>query len=147
MYKHLLVPTDGSALSQRAARDAVRLAAAFGARITALFVAPPPTPVVYEDFIPASYMTTEDHKAAIAKAAAKFLGSIEREAAAAGVPFEGLQVTGEYPAEAIVETAKKSKCDLIVMASHGRHGVKALLLGSETAKVLSLGKTPVLVHR
>ena len=147
MYKHLLLPTDGSALSQRAAASGVELARALGARITALFVAPAPTPLVYEHFLPVAYMTPEDHEKLIQQASARYLGSIQKVAVAAGVPFEGLSVVGEYPADAIVETATKARCDLIVMASHGRKGVSALLLGSETAKVLAHSKLPVLVHR
>jgi nucleotide-binding universal stress UspA family protein len=83
----------------------------------------------------------------IQEASARYLGSIEKAAAAAGVPCEGLQVTSEYPADTIVKTAAERHCDLIVMASHGHKGVKALLLGSETAKVLAHAKVPVLVHR
>jgi nucleotide-binding universal stress UspA family protein len=147
MYKHLLLPTDGSPLSQRAAHSGVELAAAVGARITALFVAPAATPLVYSDLLPVAYMTPEQHAELIDKAAATYLGAIEQAAAAAGVPCTVLKVTGEYPADTIVATARKHKCDLIVMASHGRKGVKALLLGSETAKVLAHSKTPVLVHR
>ena len=67
--------------------------------------------------------------------------------AAAGVPCETAQVTSDFPAEAILEAARKRKCDLIVMASHGRHGLAGVLLGSETQKVLTHAKIPVLVHR
>lgn len=147
MFKHILLPTDGSALSRRAAAAGVELARTVGARITALFVAPAPTPLVYEHFLPVAYMTPEEHETLIQEAAARYLGSIEKVAAAAGVPFEGVQVTSEYPADAIVQTAAKHKCDLIVMASHGHKGMKGLLLGSETAKVLAHAKVPVMVHR
>lgn len=147
MYTHLLLPTDGSPLSQRAAVDGVALAARLGARVTALFVAPAPTPLVYDGMVPVAYMTPEAHAELVAKAAERYLGQIARAAAEAGVPCHQVQVVGEYPAETIVATARKRRCDLIVMASHGRKGVQALLLGSETAKVLAHSKIPVLVHR
>ncbi|HET9823060.1 MAG TPA: universal stress protein [Burkholderiaceae bacterium] len=146
-YQHILLPTDGSPLSERAARAGIDLASALGARVTALYVAPAPTPVVFEGLMPVGLMTSEEHAAAIERAAARFLGVIQKAAQDAGVPFEGLSVTSEYPAETIVDTAVKRHCDLIFMASHGRKGVTALLLGSETAKVLTHARTPVLVHR
>ncbi|MDO9072878.1 MAG: universal stress protein [Rubrivivax sp.] len=147
MFKHILLPTDGSALSRRAAATGVELARTVGARVTALFVAPVPTPLVYEHFLPVAYMTPEEHEKLIQEASARYLGTIEKAAAAAGVPFEGLHVTSDYPADAIVKAAAKHKCDLIVMASHGRKGIKGLLLGSETAKVLAHATVPVMVHR
>lgn len=147
MFKHILLPTDGSPLSRRAAATGIELARTVGARVTTLFVAPAPTPLVYGEFLPVAYMTPEEHEKLIQEASARYLGAVEKLAAAAGVPFEGLQVTSEYPADAIVQTAAKRKCDLIVMASHGRKGVKGLLLGSETAKVLAHAAVPVMVHR
>jgi nucleotide-binding universal stress UspA family protein len=146
-YKHILLPTDGSNLSEQAARAGIELARALGARVSGLFVAPAPTPLVYEYNLPVAYMTPEEHAAAIERASARYLGVIEKTAKSAGVPCECVTVTSEYPADAIVEAAKKRHCDLIVMASHGRHGVKALLLGSETSKVLAHSKVPVLVHK
>jgi nucleotide-binding universal stress UspA family protein len=147
MYMHILIPTDGSKLSESAAKDGVSLAAALGARVTALFVAPPATPVVYEQHLPVGYMTPDEHAAMTARASARYLGVVEKAAAAAGVRCECLSLKGDFPADAIVQTAVKRKCDLIVMASHGRRGVAALLLGSETQKVLAHSKVPVLVHR
>jgi nucleotide-binding universal stress UspA family protein len=147
MYQHLLLPTDGSPLSQHAATDGVALAARLGARVTTVFVAPAPTPLVFEGLLPVAYMTPEQHAEWVNKAAERALGRIQHAAVAAGVPCDRVQLVSEYPAEAIVATAKKRKCDLIVMASHGRRGVKALLLGSETAKVLAHSTIPVLVHR
>ena len=146
-YQHILLPTDGSPLSERAVRAGIDLAKAVGARITGLYVAPAPTPVVFEGLMPVAWMTAEEHAQAIERAAGRYLGVIEKAAQAAGVACEVLSVAGEYPAEAIVDTAAKRHCDLIFMASHGRKGVTALLLGSETAKVLTHARTPVLVHR
>jgi nucleotide-binding universal stress UspA family protein len=102
---------------------------------------------VYEHLMPVAYMTPEEHAAAIEKAAARYLGVIDKAAKAAGVPCEVVTLTGEYPADAIVEQAAKRRCDLIFMASHGRRGVAALLLGSEASRVLAHAKVPVLVHR
>jgi nucleotide-binding universal stress UspA family protein len=147
MYRHFLIPTDGSALSGHAIAQGIALAKATGARVTGLFVAAAPTPLVFEGVVPVDYMQPNEHAALNARAAARFLGVMEKAARHAGVPFEGVTLTGEYPAEAILETAKRRHCDVIVMASHGRHGLASLLLGSETQKVLTHTKVPVLVCR
>jgi nucleotide-binding universal stress UspA family protein len=147
MYKHILVPTDGSKLSAQTIAEGVALARATGARITGLFVAPAPTPLVFEGLRPVAYVQPEEHAALSRRAAAKYLGAIEKEAAAAGVACETLCVGGEYPADAILDLADSRKCDLIVMASHGRRGLSGLLLGSETQKVLTHAKVSVLVCR
>lgn len=146
MYKHILIPTDGSRLSARAAVGAIELAAALGARVTALFVAPPATPVIYRRFLPVKVTTPQEHEHIIEHASARYLGAVKKAADAAGVPCEVLQVTGDFPADAILKTAARSKCDLIVMASRGHHGVAAMMIGSETQKVLAQTKIPVLVH-
>ena len=147
MYKHVLIPTDGSALSAHAVAQGVAVAKATGARVTGLFVAPAPTPLIFEGLLPVGYVQPEEHAAMSAAAAARYLGAIEKAAQQAGVPFEGVSVTGEFPADAILETAAQRKCDLIVMASHGRRGMAQALLGSETQKVLARAKLPVLVCR
>jgi nucleotide-binding universal stress UspA family protein len=147
MVKHILLPTDGSKLSARAVAAGVKLAQALGARVTGLFVAPAPTPLVYAHFLPVGYMAPEQHAAVIERAAARYLGVIEKAAKAAGVPCECMRITSDFPADVILQTATKRKCDLIVMASHGHHGLSALLLGSETHKVLTHAKLPVLVYR
>jgi nucleotide-binding universal stress UspA family protein len=147
MFKHILLPTDGSPLSARAVASGIELAEALGARVTGLFVAPPATPLVFEHFLPVRYMEPDDHAALIEREAAHALGQVEKAAKAAGVTCETKQLTSDYPADAIMTTAHRSKCDLIVMASHGRTGVSAMLLGSETQKVLTHSKVPVLVHR
>ncbi len=147
MYKHILIPTDGSPLSAAAARAGVRLAAATGARVTGLFVAPPATPVIYRRLLPVKYMTPDQHAALIARATARYLGVIEKAAAEAGVACECISVTGDFPADAILRVAARRKCDLIFMASHARGGLAGALLGSETQKVLARSKLPVTVHR
>ena len=147
MYKHILIPTDGSTASAHAVAQGVELAKATGARVTGLFVAPAPTPLVFDGLLPVDYMQPDEHAALTANAATRYLGVIEKAASTAGVPFEGVTVTGEFPAQAILEMAATRKCDLIVMASHGRRGLAGVLLGSETQKVLTHAKGPVLVCR
>jgi nucleotide-binding universal stress UspA family protein len=147
MYKHILIPTDGSKLSSRAIEHAMTIARSMGSRVTGLFVAPAPTPLVFKGLIPVRYLQPDQHAALNAKAAARYLGEIDAAAQAAGVRCDTLTVDDEYPADTILRVAAKRKCDLIVMASHGRRGVAGVLLGSETQKVLVQAKVPVLVCR
>jgi len=146
MYKHILIPTDGSPQSKKSIAGAVALAKAIGAKITGIFAAPPATPILYRNNLPAGLTTMAEHKAAIEKSAATYLGVIEQAAKKAGVPCEVLTVTSDYPADTILATAKKRKCDLIVMATHGRRGISGVLLGSETQRVVTHAEIPVLVY-
>ncbi len=147
MYSHILIPTDGSELSKRAAEAGIALAKALNARVTGLYAEPAATPVVFENFIPLRYVSPDQHAAAIERAAKRYLGVIEAAAAKAGVRCESVRLTSEYPAETILDVAKRRKCDLIVMASHGHKGLTGLLIGSETQKVLTHARIPVLVYR
>jgi nucleotide-binding universal stress UspA family protein len=147
VFKHILIPTDGSAVSRKAVAAGIELAKALGAKVTAVYAAPAATPIVYKHFLPVGYMTPERHAQAIKRAAARYLDVVAKAAKRAGVACETVSVTSDFPADAILATAKKRKCDLIFMASHGRHGVAAVLLGSETQKVLAHARIPVLVHR
>ena len=148
MFKHILIPTDGSKLASESALAGVRLAKALGARVTAFFAAPPATPIIFKSMLPVGYATPEEHEAMTRKAAASYLGAIEKAAKAAGVRCETASVTSDFPAEAILAAAKKGRCDLVFMASHGRRGLRrSSLLGSETQKVLSESPLPVLVYR
>lgn len=147
MYKHILIPTDGSPLSRSAAIAGIKLAKALGARVTAVYAAPPATPLVYKDLLPVGYVTPGQHAAAIRKAAANYLGVVEKAAKAAGVPCKLIHTTSDFPADVILATAAKEKCDLIFIASHGRRGLARALLGSQTQKVLSQAKIPVLISR
>jgi nucleotide-binding universal stress UspA family protein len=149
MYKHILVPTDGSALSLKAAKAAVDLAKVHKAKITALHVMAPYVPPTAGDgimYYPDSF-SPEQYKKAVEKEAHKALGKVQAAAAAKKVRFDSVALTHDQPWETIIATAKKKKCDLIVMASHGRRGIAGLLLGSETTKVLTHSRTPVLVCR
>ena len=149
MYKHILVPTDGSPLSLKAAKQAAALAKTLKARITALYVTAPFSPPVSSEGMLPRYM--DDLHAAYRKsalaAASKALGKIETTAAASRVACEKVHVIDDQPWDGIITAAKRRKCDLIVMASHGRKGLAGLLLGSQTVKVLTHSKTPVLVCR
>lgn len=148
MFKHILIPTDGTKLSNEAAEAGVRLAKALGARVTGFFAAPPATPIVYKALLPVGYAPPDEHRKMIEKTARTRLAVIERAAKAAGVPCETVSVTSDFPADAIIAAAKKGRCDLVFMASHGRRGLRrSSLLGSETQKVLSNGDFPVLVYR
>jgi nucleotide-binding universal stress UspA family protein len=146
VYKHILVPTDGSELSLKAVRAAARLARPLKSRITALHVlipfSPPPG---YEAMTYHVSYTEKEYAADMAKLADPALD--QAVAAARGAKVSVAQVVHPNPWEAIVKTARAKKCDLIVMASHGRRGLAGLILGSETQKVLTHSKTPVLVCR
>jgi nucleotide-binding universal stress UspA family protein len=148
MYKHILVPTDGSKLSNAAAKSAAKLAGDIGAKITAVYVIRPFDPPGHPEAVAfySAYGEKEFQEAG-RKSAKQAIAKVKAAAAAAKVDVVGLAVTARNPWRAIVDTAKSKKCDLIVMASHGRKGLEALLLGSETQKVLTHSKTPVLVCR
>ena len=148
MFRHILIPTDGSKRSRKCAEAGVRLARALGARVTGFFAAPPATPILYKAMLPAGYAAPYEHEQMTKKAARAALGGIAKAAKTAGVPCETLSVTSDFPAEAILAAAKKRRCDLIFMASHGRRRLRrSSLLGSETQKVLSASPLPVLVYR
>lgn len=146
MFKHILIPTDGSELSQRAVRTAVELAKIHQARLTGIHVIPDyHLLIAYEGaFDP----VTEERIEEEAKARAEgYLAFIRRCAEEAGVPCDTVCETSDHPYDAILKSAEARKCDLIVMTSHGRKGLAAVLLGSETRKVLTHARIPVLVVR
>jgi nucleotide-binding universal stress UspA family protein len=148
MYKHILLPTDGSDLSAKAVKVALQLAKSIGAKVTALNVTPAFPYVALEDSsirIPAS-IKKQFHEVS-AEGASRLLDKIKALAAAEGVNCSGVSVHSGAPYDAIIKQAKKSKCDLIVMASHGRKGLAGILIGSETVKVLTHSAIPVLVVR
>lgn len=147
MFKNILIPTDGSKPSQRAAVQAVKLAKSVGAKVTALFAAPPATPIVYRDSMPVGYATPGEHAQMIKRTAAKHLDFVAREAKKARLKFEAVQVTSDFPEEDILKVSKKKKCDLIVMGSHGQGGLRGMFIGSVTRKVLDKSKIPVMVVR
>ena len=97
--------------------------------------------------MPVGYLPPDQHEALIQKASKHHLAVVERAAHEAGVEVSSLSVTSEFPADAILEAARRQHCDLIFMASHGRRGLAGILLGSETQKVLTHSRIPVLVYR
>ena len=148
MYRHILVPTDGSKLSQKAIRTAVRLARAVGARVTGVYVIPPYSPPTYgEGVIYGQVISPGRYRKSVKREAKKALAVVEVEAQTAGVESGETMLAANNPWEGITRTAKSKKCDLIVMASHGRRGLAGLLLGSETTKVLTHSTIPTLVYR
>jgi len=147
MYKHILVPTDGSKLSAKAVRTAARLAKICGARITGVYVIAPDLPPVYAEGAMYGGLSSRNYKELKEKEAKKALAVVDIEAQTSGVRASMISFTKDQPWRAIIDTARSKKCDLIVMASHGRRGLSGLLLGSETAKVLTHSKIPVLVCR
>jgi nucleotide-binding universal stress UspA family protein len=144
MFKRILVPTDGSDITQKALETSIALARSLGAELHTISVKEPfpygaisemqPTPP--QEFFDAQERIATRRVAAVAEACA-----------AAGVPCQTMTVEALHPWEAIIDHAKRMECDLLVMASHGRRGVSALLLGSETQKVLTHSKIPVLIVR
>ncbi len=147
MFKKILVPTDGSKLSRQAVKAAVELARDTGASLVVVNVQPPFQPPVVAE-VPVAYVyTPKEYEESAGKSARKILDDAAKLATAAGVQAQTAFVFDPSPYEAIIAAARKHKCDLIMMASHGRRGLSGLLLGSETQKVLTHCKIPVLVHR
>ena len=148
MYKHILVPTDGSPLSAKAIRTAAGLAKSVKARITGVYVMQPfNPPSTAEGLVYHQAYSTQDYEASMRRTAQKALSKVGAAAEAAKIPYDSVAVFHVNPWEAIIKAAGSKKCDVIVMASHGRRGLASLLLGSETQKVLTHSKVPVLVCR
>ena len=147
MFKHILVPTDGSPRSLRTAKAAVRFAKAGGARITAFYATPEYRPDITGDFLPPSYVSLPEYTKRLKVTADKYLGQVKQLADAAEVPCATVRASSDLPYQAIIKAATATKCVLIFMASHGRRGLASLLIGSETTKVLTHCKLPVLVYR
>lgn len=145
MYNHILIPTDGSELSKMALYEGVALAKALGARVTVITVTTPfhvltGSPSMLRD-------TPETYKEHMAALAGQYLDVAKDIAAAADVPCDLVHLEHEQPYQAIIETAQNRGCDAIQMASHGRRGISAIVLGSETLKVLTHSAIPVIVCR
>lgn len=147
MFRHLLVPTDGSELALAAVGRAVAFAKALNARIT-FFYAQPDFPLpVYGEGALIDPTTPEQFRKAAQEEANTILNSAKEKASEAGVEADTDTVVSDAPADAIIDAAERHGCDLIFIASHGRSGIARLLLGSVTNKVLSHTKLPVLVYR
>ena len=147
MYKHILVATDGSKLSSKAVAHAIDLAQALGAKLTAFYASPDYPLPAYADGVVYEPVSRKEYAALCKKEADKILNPVKMKAESAGLEFTAMHAISPSPWEAILAAARKQKCEAIVMASHGRRGVSALLLGSETQKVLTHSKLPVIVVR
>jgi nucleotide-binding universal stress UspA family protein len=145
MHRHILIPTDGSELSQNAIGYGMALAKAVNAKVTVLTVSVPLQRFVVETGMISD--TPEDYRKRTVTLAAQYLNAAKEVALAAGVICETVHLEHDQPYLAIIETAAQKSCDLIVMASHGRRGISAIVLGSETVKVLTHSTIPVLVVR
>ena len=144
MYKHILIPTDGSDLSKKAIKQGAAFAKSLRAKVTVVTVTPTFYAVADE---PLMFTAIEEYRKDSAARAKKLLDVARSAAKAAGIMFEGVHAVNDQPYAAIISTARRKGCDLIYMASHGRKGISALILGSETNKVLTHSKIPVLVCR
>jgi nucleotide-binding universal stress UspA family protein len=144
MYKRILFPTDGSEITDKAMQTAIGMAKLTGAELYALAVKEPFPYSAISEMQPVPPQEFFDAQERVAAARVK---EVTNAAGAAGVVCKGHTVEALHPWEAMLEHARMQGCDLIVMASHGRRGMSALLLGSETQKVLTHGTLPVLVVR
>ena len=147
MFKHILIPTDGSDLSKKAIKKGIEFAKTIKARITAIHVVPEFRVIADESFVSLTPEAKKRFEEESLKRARKMLDSVVQQAKAQGVSCTAVAEANDLPYQQIIATAKSGKCDLILMASHGRRGIASVLLGSETAKVLTHSTIPVLVVR
>ena len=148
MFKHILMPTDGSDHSERAIERGIELAKLCGAKVTGIHVVPDYRLIIaYEGglaFDPVAYEKVEEEAQA---RAASFLAFVQKTAAAAGVSCDTVVATNDHPYDAIVNTANERGCDLIVMTSRYRRGLVSLIMGNEASRVLHRASIPVLMFR
>ena len=147
MYKRILVATDGSTLSKKAVSSAVDLAALCGAELVAIKIAPRYPQSYFEGSLPLSATEVAKIEGQWTDAAQKIVDGVTKAGQAKGVKVKALVSKSDVVSDAVILAAKRAKVDLIVMASHGRRGIKRLLLGSETQQVLTHSAVPVLVLR
>ncbi len=148
MYKNILIPTDGSDLSEKVIKPGIALAKTFSAKITGVYVYPffrfyPETRNSEGGSLPSREEMAERAKASVSE----FIERMQAAVRAAGVGFDSIMLQDDQVWKGIIDAAHKRGCDLIMMAAHGRRGVSGLVLGSETNKVLTHSKIPVLVYR
>ena len=148
MFKHILIPTDGSPVASKAVKAGIQFAKILGARVTGYYAIEPIQRHVYgEGYLINNKKFVQALQQRAREIGEKHMGAMSNAAMAAGVPFSAAIAGAETPYEGIVEAAKKYKCDAIFIASHGRRGVAGLLMGSVTQKVLTHSKLPVMVYR
>lgn len=147
MFKHILIPTDGSPVADKAVKAGLELAKALGAKVTGFYAIEAIQPQVYGEGYMIDQGLVKEFERSAREAGEKHMATIAKAAAAAGVEFSSLVLKAETPYEGIIDAAKKKRCDAIFMASHGRRGLASLIMGSVTQKVLTHSKLPVLVYR
>lgn len=147
MYQRILVATDGSTLSKKAVNSAIALAALSGAELVALKVIPRYPQSYFEGSIPLSTQDVARVEQQWAEDGQSVVDAVKKAGEAKGVKVKAVTAKSDVVSDAVISAAKKYKADLIVMASHGRKGIKRLLLGSETQQVLTHTSLPVLVLR
>ncbi len=147
MFKHILIPTDGSAVAAKAIKAGVTLAKEMGASVTGFYaIEPPPTHLYGEGYLAERRLVDElDRRAR--EVAQKSVDEVAAAAKAAGVPCETVIDRSVVPYKGIIDAAEKHHCDAVFMASNGHRGLTGMLLGSVTQKVLTHSKIPVLVFR
>jgi nucleotide-binding universal stress UspA family protein len=145
MFRHILLPTDGSELSAAAIQEGIRFAKSIGAKVTGLCVMPMQIPFFYQKRMPKEAL--EESYQRLRKMAETYLSVVAKAAVEAGVAYDLVCENSDFPYEAIIRVAEQRGCNLIMMASHGRRGVRAILIGSEVQKVLTHSTIPVLVYR
>ena len=146
MYRKILLPTNGSTLCRSAVQRGLEMAKILGASVVGFHAIPATSYLIYTEAGPSDVLAEQFERDAMARGQ-KLVDEVEAQARAAGVACDSLLLTNDHPWEAIIEAAATKGCDLIFMASHGRRGLSALLLGSETARVLTHTTIPVLVYR
>lgn len=146
MYRRILLPTNGSALCESAVQKGIDFAKFAGASVVAFHAIPATSYLIYTEAGPSDVLAEQFERDARVRGQ-KLVDTVQSQARAAGVDCDTLLLTNDHPWEAIIEAANNKDCDLIFMASHGRRGLSALLLGSETARVLTHTAIPVLVYR
>jgi nucleotide-binding universal stress UspA family protein len=147
MFRHILIPSDGSATGNKAVKAGMKLAKSLGARVTGYYAMESIEPAIYGEgyILNASVFSDLDRRAR--EVGEAHVAAMAKVAAAEGVPFNGVTAKASTPYEGIIAQAKKHKCDAIVMGSHGRRGLASVVLGSVTNQVLTHSKLPVLVYR
>lgn len=147
MYTKILIPTDGSPLSEATAIEGIQFAQKISAEVVGVFVAPEYQHTIYDNTLSHHRPTKDGYALSMQKSGEVYLSVIKNAAQHAGVTYLGITKTSDNTAQTIVDTAQEFQCDLIFMGSHGRSGLGTLLLGSVTSKVLALCDIPVFVYR
>ena len=147
MFKHILIPTDGSPVAAKAIKAGVALAKEMGASVTGFYAIEPPPSHIYGEGYLAERRLTEELGRRAREIAQRSVDEVSEAAKAAGVPCDTVITNSVHPYQGIIDAAEDKKCDAVFMASNGHRGITGLLLGSVTQRVLTHSKIPVLVFR